>query len=65
MVLPYLVNFGPVFTIFVYQIGEKTEKDSDKILLAYHLYGSSLFLNIKVSIILSTSEKFYILPKWS
>ena len=65
MVLPYLVNFGPFLTNFVHQIGEKTEKNSNKILLAYHFYGSSLFLNIKAVIILSTSKKFYILPKWS
>ena len=60
VVLPYLVNFGPFLTIFVHQIGEKTEKNSDKILLAYHFYSSSLFLNIKVFIILSTRKKFYI-----
>ena len=67
VVLPYLVNFGPFLTNFVHQIGKKTEKNSDKILLAYHFYGPSIFLNIKVFIILhvSTSKKFYILPKWS
>ena len=65
VVLPHLVNFGPFLTNFVHQIGEKTEKNSDKILLAYNFYGSSLFLNIKDFIILSTSKKFYILPKWS
>ena len=37
VVLPYLVNFGPFLTNYVHQIGEKTEKNSDKILLAYHL----------------------------
>ena len=58
-------KFLTFLTNFVLQIGEKTEKNSDKILLAYHFYGSSLFLNIKVFIILSTSKKFYILPKWS
>ena len=65
VVLPYFVNFGPCLTNFVNQIGEKTEKNSDKILLAYHFYGPSLFLNIKVFIILSDSKKIYILPKWS
>ena len=65
MVLPYLVNFGPFLTNFVYQIGEETEKNSDKILLTCHFYGPSLFLNINVFIILSTSKKFYILRKWS
>ena len=65
VVLSYLFNFGPFLTNFVHQIGEKTEKNSDKILLVYHFYGPSLFLNIKVFIILSTSKKFYILPKWS
>ena len=63
MVLPYLVNFGPFLANFVHQIGEKTEKNSDKILLTCHFYGPSLFLNISVSIILSTSKKFYFLPK--
>ena len=61
VVLPYLVNFGLFLTNYVHQIGEKTDKNSDKILLAYHFYGPSLFLNIKVFIILSTSKKFYIL----
>ena len=64
MVLPYLVNFGPFLTNFVHQIGEKTEKNTKTILLTCHFYVPSVFLNINVSIILSTSKKFYILPKW-
>ena len=62
VVLPYLVNFGPFLTNLVHQIGEKTEKNSDKILLSYHFFYPSLFLNIKICSILSSSKKFYILP---
>ena len=62
---PYLVVLDCLLTSFDHHIGEKTEKNSGQILVTCHFYGPSLFLNIKDFIILSTSKKFYILPKWS
>ena len=63
VVQPYLVVFDCLLTSYDHQIGAKTEKNFDQILMALHFYYVSLFLNIKILIIQRTSKKFSILQK--